>query len=617
MEATIAYGAGGLAGLAAFYHLARPHFSARVNCHFCNQNVRVPYRQSNSFYCPHCDQYNGWDSSGDYNMQLGLGDQSVRFVREQVQDCSQGNGLCRNCNLNQELKVSQLARFSRDGHELEEYKEHLEKVYRLCPMCEDVVATKLGNQDRKLANKLIEFRLERSRLNTSLSLTNRTRSRSWLPFIQSILAIAIFSLLQDYTQFQLPQPVRNMTMPMQILLNSYLDTMFPFVTLTEVVLPLYEMLNLSSIFDTIIITVLLLSFVNKAHFSILLYTTLLLSYYFSAPHIIQLSLAGVGVIMAVVSTPPTPSNTRISSNGGAKIDVSFHQYQHGENNEDTLTQDLLDTSSNCLSDTPPYSSSSNLVAPNIPTPFATPTPPPNTLMRTKDESSFTHEFATQHEDWDCDLSSLSLGETPIKSSTASPFSLSNYSPSSPTNSMFSPKRPLLHPARLTNTSWIAGGYWTPPGQTQIASPSRSSSHSSGFVSGTPSLANYPSPAASLNNFGSTFPTPYSLPAYNQDTERFSVLSEPAYPSYQLPPTRHFAPRSRILQAQDDCVSDKSIGRHSQVSQTSQTSSPPQTRTKAGWSLTITLTPTGIILATSIAVNVALAVMWLRQGMEGT
>ena len=48
-----------------------------------------------------------------------------------------------------------------------------------------------------------------------------------------------------------------------------------------------------------------------------------------------------------------------------------------------------------------------------------------------------------------------------------------------------------------------------------------------------------------------------------------------------------------------------------MSQTSQTNTP----SKAGWSLTITITPTGLILATSIAVNVALAVMWLRQEVE--
>ena len=59
------------------------------------------------------------------------------------------------------------------------------------------------------------------------------------------------------------------------------------------------------------------------------------------------------------------------------------------------------------------------------------------------------------------------------------------------------------------------------------------------------------------------------------------------------------------------MSEASIDRHSQMSQTSQTNTP----SKAGWSLTITITPTGLILATSIAVNVALAVMWLRQEVE--
>ena len=31
----------GTAGLAAFYRVARPYFSVRVNCHFCNNNYKV------------------------------------------------------------------------------------------------------------------------------------------------------------------------------------------------------------------------------------------------------------------------------------------------------------------------------------------------------------------------------------------------------------------------------------------------------------------------------------------------------------------------------------------------------------------------------------------------
>merc|ERR1719431_1887537 len=340
--------------------------------------------------------------------------------------------------------------------------------------------------------------------------------------------------------------------------------------------------------------------------SILLYTILLIIYISSTPHIVQLSLAGVGVIIAVVNTPPTPNNTLITSQGSSKVGVAYQQYrQRNIEVEDTLTQDLLDSSSDSITptDVPPSPAQPASTAPITSTPPpTTSTPPPTTLMRTGEEFSFTHEFATQHEGDDCDLSSLSLGEIPSKKNMTSPFSLSQYSPCSPTNSLFSPSRPLLHPSRLTNTSWVAGGYWTPPGQPNLQSPSRSSSHSSGFVSGTPSLANYPSPPGSLHH----------------DIDRFSVLSEPVHQLPHLPPPRHYAASTHTLphvqhrrRSQDDCLSNASIDRHSQVSQTSQTSLPP-TQTKSGWSLTITLTPTGVILAVSIAVNVTLAVMWFRQ-----
>ena len=59
-----------------------------------------------------------------------------------------------------------------------------------------------------------------------------------------------------------------------------------------------------------------------------------------------------------------------------------------------------------------------------------------------------------------------------------------YSPTpNPDGIRFAPSRPILRPAQLT--SWVAGGYWSPPdtklppaGETH----SRSSSQSSGFVS---------------------------------------------------------------------------------------------------------------------------------------
>ena len=172
--------------------------------------------------------------------------------------------------------------------------------------------------------------------------------------------------------------------------------------------------------------------------------------------------------------------------------------------------------------------SSTISSPNI--------NPMKSLIKSGDEFSFTHEFATQnYHDDNCDLSSLSLGDIfEDKKKTAPPFHLSRYSTSSPTNSLFEPSRPLLQPSRLTNTSWIAGGYWTPP--TAIYSPSsRSSSNSSGFISGSPSVANYPSPPGSINSYDTALPrnSPLSLLSFsgnnNQplaEIDRFSVLSEP-------------------------------------------------------------------------------------------
>jgi len=535
--------------------------------------------------------------------------------------------------------VSQLARFSKEGRELEEYRQHLEKVYKLCPGCEDILANKLGEQDRKLANKLIEFKLERSRFNTSMSRVKI--SRSWLPFTQCMLAITIFSLLQDYEQFHIPvaikdtlSPALNATLPLQTTISSYLDTMFPFISLSEVIAPFTDLVNLSLVLFTTSTILLVVSLYNKSFLNTLLYTTLLIAYSISAPHILQLSLAGVGVIIAVLSSPPAPHNTIITSKGSARLSDSFLHYQTPKapapEVDDTLTQALLDTSTTVshaptrrqtpLSQLPLQvpAPPQSLTPPEPVTQLFTSTPPITAApMRTRNEFSFTHEFATQIDD-DCDLSSLSLGEIPTSDNPRSPFSLSQYSSSSSTNSLFSPSRPLLHPSRLTNTSWVAGGYWTPPGQTQLQSISRSSSHSSGFVSGTPSLA-CPSPPGSLHNYCSPLVPGYPHPT--PELDRFSVLSEPAYQFPHHPPLpRPYAASAmgspqllRRRQTLDDCLSEHSLDRQSQVSQTSQTSI---SQTKAGWSLTITVTPTGLILATSIAVNVGLAVMWLRQEVDG-
>ena len=106
------------------------------------------HSERTSFSCVHCDQHNGWDSSGD-STAPPLAPPSARYVRDQRPPASPSNGLCRSCNLNQELKVAQLAASRSEGEELEEYSRHLERAYRLCAGCQEELATRLGQQVRK------------------------------------------------------------------------------------------------------------------------------------------------------------------------------------------------------------------------------------------------------------------------------------------------------------------------------------------------------------------------------------------------------------------------------------------------------------------------------------
>ena len=78
------------------------------------------------------------------------------------------NGLCHGCNLNQELKIRQLAKFtptnaSREEEELEKYRKYLERTYKLCRRCEAHLHQTLGEQSSWLKPKLLAFRLEMSR----------------------------------------------------------------------------------------------------------------------------------------------------------------------------------------------------------------------------------------------------------------------------------------------------------------------------------------------------------------------------------------------------------------------------------------------------------------------
>ena len=85
----------------------------------------------NAFFCTFsdCAQYNGFNNSGDYNWRdpkMSVREGDLRTAKTNAELTS--NGLCHGCNLNQELKIRQLAKFNpvnanREEEELEKYRK--------------------------------------------------------------------------------------------------------------------------------------------------------------------------------------------------------------------------------------------------------------------------------------------------------------------------------------------------------------------------------------------------------------------------------------------------------------------------------------------------------------
>nr|XP_034839653.1 transmembrane protein 201-like [Maniola hyperantus] len=138
----------------------------RVNCWFCNTNIWIKYINRNCWTCQTCNQYNGFTKDGDYNKELCEGLKTSKalnsfklFLRSPSK-----NGLCKMCNINQQLKVTQLANFvpmneEKYDEEIDSYRTHLEKAYKLCSPCERILQKKLYKEKVFfLDSKILETR---------------------------------------------------------------------------------------------------------------------------------------------------------------------------------------------------------------------------------------------------------------------------------------------------------------------------------------------------------------------------------------------------------------------------------------------------------------------------
>ncbi|XP_011066127.1 PREDICTED: uncharacterized protein LOC105153145 [Acromyrmex echinatior] len=143
--------------LTMFYKL-RARWPVKVNCWFCNENTKVWRQHLNWWLCPWCEQYNGFSKNGDYAYdipeQYVTSKRHTRYCRLSEDSDSRHvpkDSLCTCCNKREGLKLSELANFEPKSEklfntELKIFKEYLEARYPLCNSCKLTVRDVLRRQ---------------------------------------------------------------------------------------------------------------------------------------------------------------------------------------------------------------------------------------------------------------------------------------------------------------------------------------------------------------------------------------------------------------------------------------------------------------------------------------
>lgn len=199
----------------------------RVNCWFCNQNFWMKFIVRNSWICPSCEQYNGFTKDGDYNKPVTgvLNDSAIKSPKV-FQRSPPKNGLCKMCNVNQQLKVAQLANFvpmheSNFDNEIENYKMQLEKAYKLCSPCRKVLQKKL----HKEKEVLLGSKVKETRSLDKKKQKNEQKSSLLKNFINrtSILIAVVLVVLVSIESYNNTNELPSTLMNLKNILTGLLD----------------------------------------------------------------------------------------------------------------------------------------------------------------------------------------------------------------------------------------------------------------------------------------------------------------------------------------------------------------------------------------------------------
>ncbi|CAH1155973.1 unnamed protein product [Phaedon cochleariae] len=533
------------------YFIKQNGFHVSVNCWFCNAWTKVLYSNRNSFECPTCQQYNGFDKDGGYNRVIEAQHSLSKLTSMTIKKNEPyTNGLCNYCNNNQQLKVYQLANFTpiNDNNydmEVEHFQEQLEKSYKLCKKCEKVVKTSIdnknawifGNNLKNLKNKGISL----IDLTKSNGLTRELKQSFCLKIIRYTLIVFTVLILCQILNVKIDFPIPNIKIMVPKILGSYK------IILTEVwfnATKQFEekMNNLNSFMPVDIRNKL----VPITSIGCLLNFVLLICDKKSVWWKINDSLGWLVLVLS--STMPLDSDSSvfinilqvlsslslfysyISHEPQKKVKKSRKKCQFvkvKKSIEDSSEEEIEDVQNSlscldsCKSTYQDFNTSHCQSYPAM-SPFRCYQNDVghNQSFSTAKSNSTAPFFNSSHGISNNSLhSDLNISMDNLNLNSMNSMNLIPPPCSSPVFSVSSPRRPVLSPPRLKNITqnpWTAGGFWKNDSQVLSANVhptnlSRSSSQSSGFVS---------------SNFN-------SLPASREhslggDVERTSVLSEPAY-----------------------------------------------------------------------------------------
>ena len=533
---------------------------ARVSCWFCPHKQTVKFSRRNAWHCDACGQYNGFNKDGDYNQTVPGQHSDIPVRTDHVYTAevakskplqTSESALCDTCNRNQEMKIFQLRNFTpsnpkKEDQELEEYQNHLERTYRLCRPCEAKVRQVLGEQDSKLKQKFLAWKLSLFRKSPLISSQDLIgHSEYYLSALSKILLISLalviwIASLQETSYAHVPQDIVEMIRRTSLF---PLPENFGYFELVTVSVPLalavwYCQSPNSSISS------------NWRHLVSILFWLALFGQRILEMTMFKFELASLTLMFSILAAWPLSSTETSYKNEKIKKKRNLRKKLY-ENLNIKLNDDIIEENEE---------DEIHLSNENIETPISTPSLPetaensPKTASNPNDFYLPNHEIY-QNSNQQCDISTLQidaltkqkgLPEVSGNLRPESPFSLKNYQSGHDESINFGEMSSFIKPAkfvynernRVAQSSWVAGGYWQNSKQNigQNETLSRSSSQSSGIGSLTSAAGLHQNLFASHAQAG-----PFnvsSLPNSRVNStcgngnanlhEKFSIFSEPAY-----------------------------------------------------------------------------------------